>query len=63
MIRFRRWTARAAQGAIVFGFLTAFNQVNFNNILFSFLSSLLNLLIAGLLGGDLGRLGTDSSTV
>ncbi len=57
MRRSTRWLTLATQGAVLFGLAQAFGLVNFNAIFFSFLSSLLNLLVAGLLGGDLGLSG------
>jgi hypothetical protein len=50
---FRTWVA-LSHGALMPGILQALGMVDFNNILFQFLATILSTLVAVLLGGDLG---------
>lgn len=51
-MRYRKWCVALSSGGITLGFLQAFEMVNFAEIVTSFLSVLLSLLVTLLLGGD-----------
>lgn len=56
-----RWLVPVMYGGVTLGILQAVSDVNFNNIWFNFLTTLLSLLVALLLGGDVNALGTSGS--
>lgn len=51
-MRLRKWCVALSWGGVTLGFLQAFEMINFAEIVTSFLSVFLSLLVTLLLGGD-----------